>query len=55
MSLEIKDILETLGSTSNPFKLILIYLIKLQGRSIRDLLPMISEEDGKWLSESKSK
>ncbi len=49
-----KRYLEILGSTSNPFKLILIYLIKLQGRSIRDLLPMISEEDGKWLSKIKA-
>lgn len=49
-----KRYLEVLGSTSNPFKLILIYLIKLQGRSIRDLLPMISEEDGKWLSKVKA-
>ena len=49
-----KRYLEVLGSTSNPFKLILIYLIKLQGRSIRDLLPMISEEDGKWLSKMKA-
>ena len=49
-----KRYLEVLGATSNPFKLILIYLIKLQGRSIRDLLPMISEEDGKWLSKIKA-
>ena len=49
-----KRYLEVLGATSNPFKLILIYLIKLQGRSIRDLLPMISEEDGKWLSKMKA-
>jgi len=49
-----KRYLEVLGSTSNPFKLILIYLIKLQGRSIRDLLPIISEEDGKWLSKIKA-
>jgi len=49
-----KRYLEVLGSTSNPFKLILIYLIKLQGRSIRDLLPLISEEDGLWLSKIKA-
>ena len=49
-----KRYLEALGSTSNPFKLILIYLIKLQGRSIRDLLPMISEENGIWLSKIKA-
>ena len=49
-----KRYLEALGSTSNPFKLILIYLIKLQGRSIRDLLPIISDEDGKWLSKIKA-
>ena len=49
-----KRYLEALGSTSNPFKLILIYLIKLQGRSIRDLLPMISEENGIWLTKIKA-
>ena len=49
-----KRYLEALGSTSNPFKLILIYLIKLQGRSIRDLLPMISEENGIWLTNIKA-
>ena len=49
-----KRYLEVLGSTSNPFKLILIYLIKLQGRSIRDLIPLISEENGLWLSKIKA-
>ena len=49
-----KSYLETLGATSNPFKLILVYLVKLQGRSVRDLSPHISEEDSMWLSEIKS-
>ncbi|MBT4183186.1 MAG: RsmB/NOP family class I SAM-dependent RNA methyltransferase [Nitrosomonadales bacterium] len=49
-----KRYLEVLGSTNNPFKLILIYLIKIQGRSIRDLLPLINKDDGLWLSKIKA-
>jgi len=49
-----KRYLEILGSTNNPLKLILVYLVKVQGRSVRDLSPHINEEDSLWLSKIKS-
>lgn len=49
-----KRYLEILGSTNNSLKLILVFLVKVQGRSVRDLSPHINEDDRLWLSKVKS-
>jgi len=46
--------LETLSEIVTPRSLVLAYLIKIQGMNSRELAPMISDTETKWLAEIKA-
>ena len=47
-------LLETLTKLITPRALVLAYLIKFQGMNLRELAPLISESEKKWLAEIKA-
>lgn len=49
-----KLFLERLVTTSTPRALFLSYLVKFQGVNLRELKPVISESEAKWLADVKS-
>lgn len=46
--------LESVTETSTPRALVLAYLVKFYGMNLRELLPLVSETEVKWLSKIKA-